>query len=251
MLLAPVPWAGCVWALPFLTVLAPSGRSVIPASSSSDFSEVGIVGERSEAAWLGAQAPPCVAAAGRDGAAVGEDAVAEAAFAQEQPDALDRVPFRRLRRQVDEAGVRRPPQALVAGPWRRASRPDPGPARRASRPDPGPARRASRPDPGPARRASRPGPGPGRRARPRRAWRRSGRGIAAWPRCRPPAAPGRRPGPCRAARPRSAGSRRSAGRPAPAGAAGPARTRPGPGAAPLRPQPGRVPDPELDLTVGM
>jgi len=26
MLLAPVPWAGCVWALPFLTVLAPSGR---------------------------------------------------------------------------------------------------------------------------------------------------------------------------------------------------------------------------------
>jgi hypothetical protein len=26
MLLAPVPWAGCVWALPFLTVLAPSER---------------------------------------------------------------------------------------------------------------------------------------------------------------------------------------------------------------------------------
>lgn len=26
MLLAPVPWAGCVWALPFLTVLAPSAR---------------------------------------------------------------------------------------------------------------------------------------------------------------------------------------------------------------------------------
>src|ERR687894_795997 len=26
MLLAPVPWAGCVWGLPFLTVLAPSGR---------------------------------------------------------------------------------------------------------------------------------------------------------------------------------------------------------------------------------
>src|SRR3712207_1848045 len=24
MLLAPIPWAGCVWALPFLTVLAPS-----------------------------------------------------------------------------------------------------------------------------------------------------------------------------------------------------------------------------------
>ena len=27
MLLAPVPWAGCVWGLPFLTVLAPSERS--------------------------------------------------------------------------------------------------------------------------------------------------------------------------------------------------------------------------------
>jgi DDE superfamily endonuclease len=27
MLLAPIPWAGCVWALPFLTVLAPSERS--------------------------------------------------------------------------------------------------------------------------------------------------------------------------------------------------------------------------------
>jgi hypothetical protein len=27
MLLAPVPWAGCAWALPFLTVLAPSERS--------------------------------------------------------------------------------------------------------------------------------------------------------------------------------------------------------------------------------
>src|SRR5215217_4259840 len=26
MLLAPIPWAGCVWALPFLTVLAPSER---------------------------------------------------------------------------------------------------------------------------------------------------------------------------------------------------------------------------------
>jgi len=26
MLLAPVPWAGRVWALPFLTVLAPSER---------------------------------------------------------------------------------------------------------------------------------------------------------------------------------------------------------------------------------
>src|SRR5205085_1502756 len=26
MLLAPVPWAGCVWALPFLSVLAPSER---------------------------------------------------------------------------------------------------------------------------------------------------------------------------------------------------------------------------------
>src|ERR671916_927862 len=26
MLVAPVPWAGCVWGLPFLTVLAPSGR---------------------------------------------------------------------------------------------------------------------------------------------------------------------------------------------------------------------------------
>src|SRR4029453_12971937 len=26
MLLAPVPWAGCVWGLPFLTVLAPSER---------------------------------------------------------------------------------------------------------------------------------------------------------------------------------------------------------------------------------
>ena len=26
MLLAPVPWAGCAWALPFLTVLAPSER---------------------------------------------------------------------------------------------------------------------------------------------------------------------------------------------------------------------------------
>jgi hypothetical protein len=26
MLLAPVPWAGCVWALPFLTILAPSER---------------------------------------------------------------------------------------------------------------------------------------------------------------------------------------------------------------------------------
>jgi hypothetical protein len=26
MLLAPIPWAGCVWALPFLTVLAPSGH---------------------------------------------------------------------------------------------------------------------------------------------------------------------------------------------------------------------------------
>src|ERR671926_1442030 len=26
MLLAPVPWAGCVWGLPFLAVLAPSGR---------------------------------------------------------------------------------------------------------------------------------------------------------------------------------------------------------------------------------
>ena len=26
MLLAPIPWAGCVWALPFLTVLAPSAR---------------------------------------------------------------------------------------------------------------------------------------------------------------------------------------------------------------------------------
>ncbi len=26
MLLAPVPWAGCVWGLPFLTVLAPSAR---------------------------------------------------------------------------------------------------------------------------------------------------------------------------------------------------------------------------------
>jgi hypothetical protein len=26
MLLAPVPWAGCIWALPFLTVLAPSER---------------------------------------------------------------------------------------------------------------------------------------------------------------------------------------------------------------------------------
>src|SRR3712207_1079811 len=26
MLLAPAPWAGCVWGLPFLTVLAPSGR---------------------------------------------------------------------------------------------------------------------------------------------------------------------------------------------------------------------------------
>ncbi|WP_211259600.1 transposase [Belnapia moabensis] len=28
MLLAPVPWAGCVWSLPFLTVLAPSERYV-------------------------------------------------------------------------------------------------------------------------------------------------------------------------------------------------------------------------------
>jgi hypothetical protein len=27
MLLAPIPWAGCVWALPFLTILAPSERS--------------------------------------------------------------------------------------------------------------------------------------------------------------------------------------------------------------------------------
>ncbi len=27
MLLAPIPWAGCVWALPFLTVLAPSERA--------------------------------------------------------------------------------------------------------------------------------------------------------------------------------------------------------------------------------
>src|SRR5918998_3763746 len=27
MLLAPVPWAGCVWGLPFLTVLAPSERN--------------------------------------------------------------------------------------------------------------------------------------------------------------------------------------------------------------------------------
>src|SRR5919202_3346301 len=27
MLLAPIPWAGCVWALPFLTVLAPSEQS--------------------------------------------------------------------------------------------------------------------------------------------------------------------------------------------------------------------------------
>jgi hypothetical protein len=26
MLLAPIPWAGCVWALPFLTILAPSER---------------------------------------------------------------------------------------------------------------------------------------------------------------------------------------------------------------------------------
>src|SRR4051794_21961298 len=26
MLLAPIPWAGCVWALPFLTLLAPSER---------------------------------------------------------------------------------------------------------------------------------------------------------------------------------------------------------------------------------
>jgi hypothetical protein len=26
MLLAPVPWAGCVWALPFLSVLAPCER---------------------------------------------------------------------------------------------------------------------------------------------------------------------------------------------------------------------------------
>ncbi len=26
MLLAPIPWAGCIWALPFLTVLAPSER---------------------------------------------------------------------------------------------------------------------------------------------------------------------------------------------------------------------------------
>ena len=26
MLLTPIPWAGCVWALPFLTVLAPSER---------------------------------------------------------------------------------------------------------------------------------------------------------------------------------------------------------------------------------
>src|SRR3954468_4965625 len=26
MLLAPIPWAGCVWALPFLTMLAPSER---------------------------------------------------------------------------------------------------------------------------------------------------------------------------------------------------------------------------------
>src|SRR3954447_3723621 len=26
LLLAPVPWAGCVWGLPFLTVLAPSER---------------------------------------------------------------------------------------------------------------------------------------------------------------------------------------------------------------------------------
>jgi hypothetical protein len=29
MLLAPVPWAGCVWGLPFLTVLAPSERHAI------------------------------------------------------------------------------------------------------------------------------------------------------------------------------------------------------------------------------
>ena len=27
MLLTPIPWAGCVWALPFLTILAPSERS--------------------------------------------------------------------------------------------------------------------------------------------------------------------------------------------------------------------------------
>jgi hypothetical protein len=26
MLLAPIPWAGCIWALPFLTILAPSER---------------------------------------------------------------------------------------------------------------------------------------------------------------------------------------------------------------------------------
>jgi hypothetical protein len=26
MLLTPIPWAGCVWALPFLTILAPSER---------------------------------------------------------------------------------------------------------------------------------------------------------------------------------------------------------------------------------
>ena len=28
MLLAPIPWAQCVWALPFLTVLAPSERGL-------------------------------------------------------------------------------------------------------------------------------------------------------------------------------------------------------------------------------
>ena len=41
MLLAPVPWAGCVWGLPFLTVLAPSERYATEQSSGTRSSRTG------------------------------------------------------------------------------------------------------------------------------------------------------------------------------------------------------------------